>query len=373
MPHVPSCRELEDLRVRGRGSRSTAAGSPRRPSTSLGTSEEAVSVLGRHAGREAGREPRRDEPHARTRPRSSSASVSWRLPRDCRREPTPLDEVRSAPRRDREPRRRSSSSSELYVVREASQRISRPRPRSPRASTVAARRDDDVLDDREPEARAARGAGLVGAVEALEQAGRGRLAETPTPSSAPVRTTRSPSRSTRNAKVGAVAGVADRVLRQVLGDDRAACAGGAAARRPRAPSTASSTPARAAASSSSATTSREHRQRRRAAERDDARGRSRARCRKRISSISSPAFSTSSRACSISASDVGARQRGAVEQRQDPRERRPQLVRDGGGEAGAQLARTTAVVAAYDRRPRRHRDRPIIAAPGSIVGAWPRS
>ena len=33
----------------------------------------------------------------------------------------------------------------------------------------AARLADDVLDDREPETRAARGAGVVGAVEALEQ------------------------------------------------------------------------------------------------------------------------------------------------------------------------------------------------------------
>ena len=59
--------------------------------------------------------------------------------------------------------------------------------------------------------------------------------------------------------------------------------------------------------------------------------------RKRISSISAPASSTSTRAWSISAVDVGAGQVGRVEQREDPRERRPQLVRDGGGEAGAKL------------------------------------
>ena len=35
--------------------------------------------------------------------------------------------------------------------------------------------------------------------------------------------------------------------------------------------------------------------------------------------------------------DVLARQRRRLEQRQQPRERRPQLVRDGGREAGAQL------------------------------------
>ena len=35
--------------------------------------------------------------------------------------------------------------------------------------------------------------------------------------------------------------------------------------------------------------------------------------------------------------DVGARQRGGLEQHEQARERRPQLVRDGGGEAGAEL------------------------------------
>ena len=35
--------------------------------------------------------------------------------------------------------------------------------------------------------------------------------------------------------------------------------------------------------------------------------------------------------------DVRAGQIGGVEEREDPRERRPQLVRDGGGEAGAKL------------------------------------
>ena len=65
--------------------------------------------------------------------------------------------------------------------------------------------------------------------------------------------------------------------------------------------------------------------------------------RKRISSISTPAFSTSAFACSISVADVGAGQVGRVEQREDPGERRPQLVRDRGREAGAELVEAAVI------------------------------
>ena len=59
--------------------------------------------------------------------------------------------------------------------------------------------------------------------------------------------------------------------------------------------------------------------------------------RKSTSSTSSAIASTSCRACSSSASRVGARQRGAVEQREQPGERRSQLVGHRCGEADSKL------------------------------------
>ena len=59
--------------------------------------------------------------------------------------------------------------------------------------------------------------------------------------------------------------------------------------------------------------------------------------RKSTSSISSRIWSTSARAALDEIGNVLARQRGELEQREQPRERRPQLVRDGSGEARAQL------------------------------------
>ena len=59
--------------------------------------------------------------------------------------------------------------------------------------------------------------------------------------------------------------------------------------------------------------------------------------RKRTSSMSSVICATSPVACAMSASDVLARERGRLQQRQQPCERRPQLVRDGRGEPRAQL------------------------------------
>ncbi len=90
--------------------------------------------------------------------------------------------------------------------------------------------------------------------------------------------------------------------------------------------------------------------------------------RNRISSIRTPAFSTSALACSISWPDVGAGQVGGIEEREDPCERRPQLVGDRSREAGAKL-----VEAAVVRRIVRHQIVTIPkpgkkAPPSTIVG-----
>ena len=119
--------------------------------------------------------------------------------------------------------------------------------------------------------------------------------------------------------------------------------------------------------------------------------------RNRISSISAPACSTSARACSSSVVDVGAGQVGRVEQREDPGQRRAQLVRDGRREPGAKLVEAGVVhrvlgTARLERNrhgsgscssprlapknrftrssPFRNPDRTVHR---TMVGAWPRS
>ena len=146
----------------------------------------------------------------------------------------------------------------------------------------------------------------------------------------------------REREMCAVAGVADRVLGEVL-DDHPQHARAKRQVDVAVASAASSMPARAAALSSSATissstgsafvrpratTSFRSRARRGTGSRRSARRRARPR----------PAPARSAR-------DVGARQVGRVEQREDPGERRPQLVRDGCREPGAELVERHVVAA----------------------------
>ena len=206
---------------------------------------------------------------------------------------------------------------------------------------VAARGGDDVLHDREPEAGAARGARRVGAPEALEEprqvsarrrsrrrrrsARRTRRRAATREREASRRGRRSGSRSRRGS-------------RRRSGASAGAAAASTSGRRP----PASATPARAAESSSSSTTSCEHRQRVRAPERDDL-----------LAALElgeeEDLVDQRARVLDLGARlleqrlHVGARQVGGVEQREDPGERRPQLVRDGGGEAGAELVEAAVV------------------------------
>ena len=71
---------------------------------------------------------------------------------------------------------------------------------------------------------------------------------------------------------------------------------------------------------------------------------------------------------------VGARKRGRIEQREDPGERRPQLVRDRGGEARAELVEMSIVV---KKKKKKNHHIVTILKPGqyrlrSMVGPWPR-
>ena len=192
-----------------------------------------------------------------------------------------------------------------------------------------------MLHDREAEPRAARGARAVGAVEALEQARQVGLVD-PGP-------------------------VVDDPQ-----DDRAVLAPDRERRvRPRARRSGSrSRPGSARRRAASAAAPRRSRPRRprRAARRRRARPAPRARprprrstgstgsapsettrvpdsssARKSTSSISSRIWSTSRARLLDELGDVLARQRGELEQREQPRERRPQLVRDRSREARAQL------------------------------------
>ena len=149
-----------------------------------------------------------------------------------------------------------------------------------------------------------------------------------------------------------MAGVADRVLGEVLGHDpehpRPKRQVDARVAGPRA----ASTPARRGGVVELLDDLLEHRQRVRAAERDDLLaalelGEEEDLVDQRAGVLDLGARLVDQRL------DVGARQVGRVEQREDPRERRPQLVRDGGGEARAELVERRLVAAGCGVRPRR--------------------
>ena len=97
------------------------------------------------------------------------------------------------------------------------QRIRRPFSPAALRLDVAAGRDHDVLHDREPEPGAARGARRVGPVEPLEEPRQGVLVDT-----GPVVGRRQDARVALaldgEREMGAVAGIADRVLGEVLDD-----------------------------------------------------------------------------------------------------------------------------------------------------------
>ena len=98
----------------------------------------------------------------------------------------------------------------------------------------------------------------------------------------------------------------------------------------------SSTPARAAASSSPAITSREHGQRRGVPKRDDLASALELRQEEDLVDQGSGVLDLDA-GLRDQPVDVRAGEIRRVEEREDPRERRPQLVRDGCGEAGAKL------------------------------------
>ena len=102
------------------------------------------------------------------------------------------------------------------------------------------------------------------------------------------------------------------------------------------PSTCSATPARAACSSSSATHLAQHRQHGLGAERDDTRPRLELGEEEHLVDQLADLVDLAARLLD-ELRHVLARQRRELEQREQPRERRPQLVRDGGREARAQL------------------------------------
>ena len=111
------------------------------------------------------------------------------------------------------------------------------------------------------------------------------------------------------------------------------------------PSTARATPARLARSSSSAATASSS-GRTATAPSETTRDPDSSSERNSTSSISSRICSTSFRAWSTSSCDVLAGQRRHLEQREQPCERRPQLVRDGRREPGAELLVRRQVAAA---------------------------
>ena len=164
----------------------------------------------------------------------------------------------------------------------------------------------------------------------------------------------------------AVAGVADRVLGEVLHE------------HPEHPGPKrqvdvvvalglSVTPARAAASSSDSITLSQDGERVRMSERRRPPCRSRARRGRGSRRSARRALDLLARLVDQRA-DVGAGQVGGVEQRQDPRQRRAELVRDGGGEACPQLveAAVVDVVSSPDRHQSRNPDKTALR---SIVGA----
>ena len=218
-----------------------------------------------------------------------------------------------------------------------------PRPRPPSASTVPPAWVTMCLTiaspspvPREARARSARKNRSKRRVSCASS--------TPTPSSVP----RSDDRvavaldGEREGRAGAR--VADRVLGEVLGDH-------ADHPRPdreldrRVALDDSATPARLARSSSSATTASSS-CRTGTAPSETTRVPDSSSLRNRTSSISSLICSTSPRARSTRSAHVLAGERRGLEQRQQPGERRPQLVRDGRREAGAQL-----LVGGRGRRP----------------------
>ena len=203
------------------------------------------------------------------------------------------------------------------------------------ASTVPPGGRDDVLHDREPKARATRGARAVGAIEALEEARQVGLVD---PGTVVHDAEHDPLTVTRHGenRVRSRACIADRVLGEVPRDDaqharphlggrvlvaldaerhsRPARPAPRARRRPRAARAARARrPARRPWCPTRARPGR--------APRRSARGSGRSRAR----------------ACSTSAGTSSPGRPASSRSDEQPGERRAQLVRDGGGEAGAQL------------------------------------
>ena len=180
------------------------------------------------------------------------------------------------------------------------QRISSPWPRLAARLDRAARRRDDVLHDREPEAGAARGARAVGAIEALEQARQVGLVD-----AGAVVGRRAARRRRRRSCTDSVAlvpgpGVADRVLGEVPGDDAQHARPHLGARALVALDAERHTGTRRLLLELGSDL-REHRQHRLGAQRDDPACPISSSARKSTSSISSRIWSTSARACSTSA------------------------------------------------------------------------
>ena len=216
------------------------------------------------------------------------------------------------------------------------QRISSPRPRPPRAPRPCPPAEATTcFTIASPRPVPRERAGAVGAVEALEQPREVGLVDAgavvdDAEHDLAVRPAH------REDRVGSRAGVADRVLGEVPGDDaehpRPDLGGrirvaldDAASRRPARPAPR----ARATTSWSTGSTGSAPSETTRVPDSSSA--------RKSTSSISSTIWSISRRACSTSCGHVLAGKAGELEQREQPGERRPQLVRDGGGEARAQL------------------------------------
>ena len=216
------------------------------------------------------------------------------------------------------------------------QRISSPRPRPPARVDCAACGGDDVLHDREPKAGPARAARTIGPVEALEQP-RGRsacvdagavvddaqhhLAVRPADRegshSLPGRRSGSRSRQGFERRRGASAAAPRRSHPR-------------RPRRPASPRPAPPVPRGSAATSlSTGSTGSAPSETTRVPDSSSARKSTR-RSARRSASISR-------RACSSRSGTSSPGSAGELEQREEPRERRPELVRDRGREARAKL------------------------------------